>query len=122
MLHLAYAHGGLIAIVFHQIVRVIQGSSHLHYHLHTGFLRQLLDLFIPGPRVSVRVLLEHQMGYLPALEDLGQDGLGRFSYNKKLTLLVQLRNAIGQVLLTIKSAFIVKSASNTLAHGSLRIL
>lgn len=88
MFHLAYAHRGLIAIVFHQIVRVIQGSSHLHYHLHTGFLRQLLDLFIPGPRISVRVLLEHQMGYLPALEDLGQDGLGRFSYNKKLTLLV----------------------------------
>ena len=71
MLYLTDTHRGLVAVVFHQVIRVIKSPSHLCNDLHTRFLRQLFDLFIPAPRITIRVLLKHKMGYLPALENLG---------------------------------------------------
>lgn len=110
MLDLTNAHRRFIPIILHQIIRVVQGSSHPRHNLHPCFLRQLLDLLIPASGIRIGILFEDKMGNFPAFEDFGKNGLRRLSYDKELTFLVELRNSIGQVLLTFQPVIIVKLA------------
>lgn len=87
-LELGDAHGGLAGVGVDDGVRVPEGAARGGEDLDAGLLGELADGMVAVAGVGVRVLFEDEVGDVPGLEELGEDGLGRFAEDEEFGVFV----------------------------------